>query len=517
MALLPDVLRDWVVDESERMPCPPDFVAVAALAALGAVIGARCSIKPKARDSWLVVPNLWGGIVALPSAKKSPAIAAAMKPTDRLAAKAHEAHQAETQTFEVARLVADAQREAIKDSIKAEAKKPGGNPNAYAAELLRHIEQTPDAPKLRRYCTNDSTVEKLGELLRDNPAGMLVLRDELVGLLASWEREGREGDRAFMLEGWNGTGSFNTDRIGRGNISIPNLCVAVFGGIQPDKLTGYLEQAADALGNDGMLQRFQLLVYPDARPWEWRDRSPNATARQAAFDLFQTLADFDPVSWGAQPADEVTRFPWFRFDDAAQAVFIEWTGELNRVRIPAEQANGHPLIAQHLAKYEKLFAALALVLHLAECAQTGRRGPVSEYAAIRAAAWCEYLEAHARRCYGLLADKGARAAQALADRIRAGDLADGFTARDVRRKQWRHLSSDASVREALEWLEGEAWIIPVSTPPDATGRRTVRYIVNPKIRKESGRPTAKTAKTPLSSVLAVPQPAVSGEMEASHG
>jgi hypothetical protein len=27
----------------------------------------------------------------------------------------------------------------------------------------------------------------------------------------------------------------------------------VFGGIQPDKLTGYLEESADALGNNGMV------------------------------------------------------------------------------------------------------------------------------------------------------------------------------------------------------------------------------------------------------------------------
>ena len=91
-----------------------------------------------------------------------------------------------------------------------------------------------------------------------------------MGLIATWEREGREGERAFFLEAWNGNQSFDTDRIGRGHISIPNLCASIFGGIQPDKLTVYLEQAAHALANDGMLQRFQLLVYPDPRRWEWR-------------------------------------------------------------------------------------------------------------------------------------------------------------------------------------------------------------------------------------------------------
>src|ERR671918_1471371 len=76
-----------------------------------------------------------------------------------------------------------------------------------------HQEQAPQEPRARRYRTNDVTIEKLGELLQHNERGMLVLRDELVGLLASWDREGREGERAFFLEAWNGNNSFETDRI----------------------------------------------------------------------------------------------------------------------------------------------------------------------------------------------------------------------------------------------------------------------------------------------------------------
>ena len=98
--LLPKALRAWIMDEAERMPCPPDFIAAAALVALGSIIGARCAIKPKARDSWLIVPNLWGGIVGDPSAKKSPAWGAALKPLDRLIAKALEAHTAALADYE---------------------------------------------------------------------------------------------------------------------------------------------------------------------------------------------------------------------------------------------------------------------------------------------------------------------------------------------------------------------------------------------------------------------------------
>ena len=48
--LLPDPLHDFVLDEADRMPCSPDYVAVALVVTLGAVIGARVALKPKRRD-----------------------------------------------------------------------------------------------------------------------------------------------------------------------------------------------------------------------------------------------------------------------------------------------------------------------------------------------------------------------------------------------------------------------------------------------------------------------------------
>lgn len=485
--LLPEALRGWVMDDADRMPCPPDFVAAGALVALGAIIGARCAIKPKSLDSWLIVPNLWGGIVGLPSAKKSPAIGAALKPLDRLIARAMEAHQADQEAFAAEKTVFEARKDAIESRIKVAAKdaKKADNLDGLAKELQGYRQQAPDAPTLRRYKSNDTTIEKLGELLRENPAGLLVLRDELVGLIASWDREGREAERAFYLEAWNGNASFDTDRIGRGSIFIPNLCVSIFGGIQPDKLTGYLEQAAHALANDGMLQRFQLLVFPDHCAWEWRNRIPAKEARDRAYAVFDTLADFDPVAWGASPADDFAKFPHFFFDEAAQQIFIEWSGELHGSKMPAED---HPIIQQHLAKFDKLFPALALILHLVDCAATGRRGPVTAESALRAAAWCDYLEAHARRCYGLLTDDGLRAAQALADKLRQGKLAGGFTARDVRRNQWRSLTTDEAVQAALDWLEDEHWLRAeeVGGTGPGTGRRTYRYFVNPRATRAGG-------------------------------
>ena len=484
-ALLPEALRAWITDEASRMPCPADFVATAAIVALGSIIGARCAIKPKARDDWAIVPNLWGGVVALPSAKKTPGINSGMKPLDRLIARSMDEHRAAMDGYEAECVVHEAQREAIEASIKKTAKKSnfgsnGSTLTGLSQNLQSHKKGAPTPPTLRRFKSNDSTIEKLGELLRENPAGMLMLRDELVGLIASWDREGREADRAFFLEAWNGNGSFDTDRIGRGSIFIPNLCVSIFGGIQPDKLIAYLEQASNALANDGMLQRFQMLVYPDPTSWKWVDRIPDKRARDLALDIFEKLADFDPVTWGAMPADDFVKFPYFKFDGAAQEIFIEWATDLHGKKLPAEDS---PIIQQHLAKFDKLFPALALVFHLVESAGTGNRGQVSKTSTIRAAAWCEYLEAHARRVYGLLTDDGMRSAQALADKVKGGKLVDGFTARDVRRNQWRHLTTEESVQAALDWLDGEHWLRSEEVGGAGPGRRTTRYTINPRIKQ----------------------------------
>ena len=122
-ALLPESLCDWVMDTAERMPCPLDFVGAAAMVAIGSVIGARCVIKPKQYDDWIIVPNLWGGVVGAPSAKKSPAISAALAPLDRLISLAKEKHAEEMKIYETQNLIQDAKKDALSKQLKKAAEK----------------------------------------------------------------------------------------------------------------------------------------------------------------------------------------------------------------------------------------------------------------------------------------------------------------------------------------------------------------------------------------------------------
>ncbi|WP_051296523.1 YfjI family protein [Anaeroarcus burkinensis] len=481
--MLPKAFREWVSDVAHRMQCPLEFVAVGAIVAASAVIGAGCGVRPKQRDNWTVTPNLWGAIVARPSQKKTPSLKEALFPLEALEEAAAKQNEYDARCYEAQKESFKANKDAIKKEMAKVASKEKAN-NKLCKSMSELEEEyanmiEPEAPMMKRLIVKDATIERLGELLRDNPRGLLVLRDELVGLLASWDREDRQQDRAFYLEAWTGNQKFITDRIGRGTVVIKNTCVSVLGGIQPGKLQTYLVQCADSLKNDGMLQRFQLLVYPDEPSGgNIIDEYPNEDALKKVCEIFANLADMDFLKAGAvlENREDNKAKMFFHFSDSAQEVFFEWLLDTEK----KAKAEDYPPMCEHLSKYPSLVPSLALVFHLIEVAGGAAPGPVSESATVLACTWAEVLESHARRVYGLSSDKKQAAAAALAKKIKAGKLENKFTVRSVYRKEWA-LLDEAGVRAACQELEVEGWLRRV--PFDGLGRPKEEYEVNPKIKK----------------------------------
>jgi hypothetical protein len=56
---LPASVSPWVDDIAERLQCPPDYVAVAAITALGSVIGRRIGVRPQDGGSQPLGPVHW--------------------------------------------------------------------------------------------------------------------------------------------------------------------------------------------------------------------------------------------------------------------------------------------------------------------------------------------------------------------------------------------------------------------------------------------------------------------------
>lgn len=231
-AILPESVRPWAEDISERIQCPPDFVAVAVMTSLAAVIGRKVGVRPQARTDWTVIPNIWALAVGRPGVLKSPAMEAALAPLKRLAAKAIEQHKAAFDEYRLNQAVAEVRAEVAKKTARKRLEK---DPSVDLMTVLTVDEV--EEPILKRYTANDTSPASLGELLRQNQNGLLVYRDELVSLLKGLDREDQAEGRDFYLTGWNGDTTYTFDRIGRGlNLHIEAVCLSMLGGTQPGRL-----------------------------------------------------------------------------------------------------------------------------------------------------------------------------------------------------------------------------------------------------------------------------------------
>lgn len=259
-------------------------------------------------------------------------------------------------------------------------------------------------------------------------------------------------------------------------VHVEHVCMSLFGGIQPGRLRSYLAQALhDGPGDDGLIQRFQVLVWPDVpTDWELVDREPDQGAIAQAANVFARLVEH-PL--------EPRRV--FHFATDAQELFFEWYSDLQqRVR------NGalHPAMASHLSKYASLMPTLALLFELADQASSGvwSSDQVSLGHAKQAAACCDYFESHARRLYSCVVTPAMRAAAELAEHIRGGRIGIGgaLLVRDVYRHQWSGLDTPELAHSAVRVLVDWDWVREAASDEDQKpGRRSTRYQINPKVRR----------------------------------
>lgn len=477
--LLPSCFKPWIMDVAERMQVTPEFVMAPALVSFSSIVGRKIGVYPKQQDDWLVIPNLWGAIVARPGYFKSPTIAEAMKPLDQLSERSRIENEANQHRVNASKMIVSMQLEALKDNIKKAIKE-----NDYERldqlkeEAARFERESEEADLLeRRYKTNDATVEKVARLLNENPNGLLLLRDELNGWLQTLNKAGREGDREFYLESWNGYGSYTVDRVGSGTLHVPALCVSVFGGIQPGKLQAYVEKTVQcSVEDDGLLQRFQVLIYPELSPkWTNVDRGPNLIARERVYEVFKSI--------DAAPCHDMGQIPGVRFSDPAQEAFNVWREELEG-RLRSNEI-GCSAFESHLAKYRSLMPSLALLFWLLDDPNhihgTSSISLDSTTLAIR---WCDFLEKHARKAYRISQSAEALATKKLAECIETGLVIHASSVRSIYRKQWSHLKTPQLVEQALDNLEELNWLRVVQA--SVQGGKSKRIMIHPKFRNHMG-------------------------------
>ena len=233
---------------------------------------------------------MWGAVIGPPAFLKSPALRAALGPLNNLEKSAQEARENAQSTVQFDKKAAEIHLKAIEGPLRQAYEKNDHVKIERLRDQYRAANVESKGPITRRYIIQDATVEKVGELLKENSNGLCLFRDELSGFLATMDRPGHENDRAFYCEAWSGDGSYIYDRIGRGTVHIESCCLSIVGGIQPGPLEAYLRESLGGSRADGLMQRFQLAVYPNF-PWTYTniDRKADRKLQEQIYLLFKQL------------------------------------------------------------------------------------------------------------------------------------------------------------------------------------------------------------------------------------
>ncbi|MBL6990125.1 MAG: DUF3987 domain-containing protein [Bacteriovoracaceae bacterium] len=476
--IIPPTVRDFVIDVSERLQVPSEFVAIPLIVCSSILIGNKLAIYPKKFDSWSVTPNLWGAIIAKPSTKKTPAQKSIISLLNKLSTQERQRVQQHNEKNKVKIISIKEQIEGIKSKLKAR-KNIDENENELTL-LIAELEKTETSEK--RYYINDATVEMLTELLKVNSNGLLVFRDELMGFLKSLDKPNRCTDRAFFLESWDGSLPFQTGRISRGEVYIESLCLSILGGIQPSKLKPYINDAVNGLlGDDGFIQRFQLIVYPEIdHKYEYVDRKPNTKAKEEVQKFLKGLEELNLDHFDIDGNGQ----HYVKFSENAQKVLSKWLID-HETRLRSGKIECHAL-ELHLAKYASLMPSLALIFHLMDyVAQKTRDTSVSQEATAKAILWCQFLEGHADKIYSLAVTQETNSAVAIAQKIKSNEIANGTSAREILRHGWSKLKRPKDIHDGLIILELNNWIMLEVDKP-VTGRPSSPTIkINPILFKNN--------------------------------
>ncbi|HTV48150.1 MAG TPA: DUF3987 domain-containing protein [Phycisphaerae bacterium] len=267
--VFPAPLRDYIAEVSAALPCPPEAIALALLAALGSSVGNTRRVMLK--RNWSEPTVIWCVVIMRSGTLKSPAHDAAVRFLREAQNKAFAEHKESLADYERSFAVYEKAVAAWRRDKDA----PDDPPTP------------PEKPICTRHDTSDATVEALADILENNLRGVMLERDELAGWFGSFDRYAAHvgGDVPAWLS-MHRAGPITVDRkTGKRTIHVPSAHVCICGTIQPETLRRILTPEYFDCGLPARL----ILTMPTPPAKEWSEASPSDRTISAMRETFNQL------------------------------------------------------------------------------------------------------------------------------------------------------------------------------------------------------------------------------------
>ncbi|MDR1685022.1 MAG: DUF3987 domain-containing protein [Desulfovibrio sp.] len=386
LEVFPAAVRAILEEAAEAFACPVQIPTTCLLGVLSCLVGGTRLIS--LRPSWREPGNIWIATVAASGIGKTPCAAAFFSPVKRLEYEAFRQWREEYTAYE----------NELDFYRKERQKAKRGDP----------IPDKPIQPKRRQAYVDDATVEALGEVLSENPRGIMWRRDELSGIIADMDKyssgNSGGGTRSRLLSSYDGQ-EWKTSRTSNPtrNLYIPHAYVGIFGGIQPAMLPKVFEAGASGVDEaSGFLQRFMLIRAEREKPGYWTERYLSQPSKDLLTSIAAALWTWD-IEYDAE-GREVEKI--VTASSQAKSVFIEWFNRIAQEEFLSQNA-------ALLSKLKGQAQRLCLLLHCLDAALVGNDGmnPVTEDTMRRALLLADWVKEHQVQCWRFFAaEQGAKQA-----------------------------------------------------------------------------------------------------------
>jgi hypothetical protein len=451
--VFPEVLQVAVGEVAAALQCPADYAGVPLLCVAGGALGASRALAVKGSHVQRAV--LYEAVVGPPGSAKTPALEIVCAPLDDHEAALHAKWLAAMEQYDLDLEVYEHDKKKwLKD-------REGDRP------------EKPERPVQTRAMVDDVTVESLAPILMENPRGVVLPKDELLGwvLAMNQYREGGRGaDQQFWLSNWSSK-TFVVDRKkerDKGPLRVPHPFVGVVGGLVPAglrKVRGDRGRQQGTGQQDGFLDRL-LWSYPDEVPEgeeNWAVVSSETTQDlKDVLDKLRTLK-MEPVQ--TEDGTVTGHRPYVvKLTASGRKAWRDFT----RGHAAERNADDFP---EHLkgpwAKLRGYCARLALIVHYLRwaCGEVkGDQSDVDGDSVKRAARLVAYFKGHARKVYAVMdADPKTTVAGRLLRRLERAKRRR-FTRREAYRAMRGTVGKIDDIDAVLDLLEKHGYIRPLPDP-----------------------------------------------------
>ena len=323
--IYPDFIQKYITEVSNTLNANLDFLGCGFLWALSLCVGN--TIKIEIKKGWQEAAIVWIALVGRAGVGKTHTIKAITNPLERINGREIKRYADEMAKYE-AYMALEKKEKALAEEIKK--------------------------PRKKKFIAEDITIEALTELHENNPNGIGILKDELVGWIKDMNKYREGSDLQKYLSCWS-NGILSSDRKTSSSSYVEKSFIPIIGGVQPSILTGvYTAENKE----NGFIDRI-LLCYPDIKVEKYNKREMSEKLINEYDDFLTYL--YDNIKQQLLRYDEFGNIKPHVFRLSSEAE-IEWIRIFDKITDMQNSDEENEYMKSVLPKIKSYIARFALLL-----------------------------------------------------------------------------------------------------------------------------------------------------------